>query len=67
MFLIVRFVYLRHIVIDWRDAGFRDKKKKRKKKKKMEFGPWPDTREFLGKSDIETIFDYNQILLWDSC
>lgn len=56
MFLIVRFVYLRQIVIDWRDAGFRDKKKK-KKEKKMEFGPWPDTREFLGKSDIETIFD----------
>ena len=55
MFLIVRFVYLRQIVIDWRDAGFRDKKKK--KEKKMEFGPWPDTREFLGKSDIETIFD----------
>ena len=51
MFLIVRFVYLRRIVIDWRDAGFRDKEKK------MEFGPWPDTREFLGKSDIETIFD----------
>ena len=32
MFLIVRFVYLRQIVIDWRDAGFRDKKKKKKKK-----------------------------------
>ena len=48
MFLIVRFVYLRQIVIDWRDAGFRDNEKKKK-----EFGPWPDTREFLGKSDIE--------------